>query len=49
MEPWKQKIRELQEEFIDIHVNHVYREKNYEVDRLSKQALNLSPSLLHTS
>lgn len=34
--PWQQKVRDLQDEFGDLHISHVYREQNYEADRLSK-------------
>jgi hypothetical protein len=36
---WKERIRQLQSSFIKLNFKHTYREKNKEVDLLSKAAL----------
>ena len=37
LEPWKRKIRELQESFEDLVLSHVFRESNLALDKLSEE------------
>lgn len=41
LEPWQQKIHQLQEAFEEVYISHVHREFNSDIDSLSKEALSI--------